>query len=229
MRFSLPAWKRVVPLEAMRGELDASALAALEAQYSLRTWEGHCNAQDWRESLYVLDVLRQHFPTSLPEGRMLDVGSKNGCYLPGLATAVPRGWDACELDAHRRYAWGSTRRVYGERMASAFSGCRFHCADVRELQGPWAGVTWFLPFLTEGPVEAWGLPASVLMPEVLLRHVVERVLPGGSLIIVNQGEHEQELQRALLQKVGVRFRELGRVESALSPFKKPRFGFVASV
>jgi hypothetical protein len=229
VRWSLPAFKRVVPLAAVRGALDAEALAALEARYALSRWDGCLSAQEWRESLYALDVLRQHLPAALPDGRALDVGSKNGCMLAGLATGAPRGWDACELDAHRRYLWGSTRRVYGERVAAAFPGCRFHACDVRDLAGRWALVTWFLPFLTEGAVAAWGLPKDVLQPEALLRHVLSRVLPGGVVLLVNQGEHEQALQRALLERVGATFRELGRVESRLSPYRRERFGFLVSV
>lgn len=210
----------------MRAQLDAQALGALEKRFDFARWEGECGEQDWRESLYVLDVVSRVMPSDVPAGRALDVGSKNGCYLPGLATAVPRGWDAVELDAHRRYLWGSTRRVYGERMARAFPECRFHCGDVRQLQGPWAVVTWFLPFVTPEPLEAWGLSADAFAPEALLRHVVERVVPGGVLFVVNQGEHEAEVQAGLFKKVGVEAKSLGRIESALSPFKKPRFGFL---
>src|SRR5574343_215967 len=107
---SPPAWKRCVPLDAVRGE-----------------------------------VLDTSLPKGLPPGRALDVGSKNGTFLPGLATAWPHGWDAVELDAHRRYLWGTTRRAYGEAMARHFDGCRFIAGDVRSLEGPWALVTWFLP------------------------------------------------------------------------------------
>ncbi|MFZ5442628.1 MAG: hypothetical protein ACOZQL_21645 [Myxococcota bacterium] len=226
LRFSLPAWKRTVSLASLRGELDAQRLSALERRFELSSWARLCNAQDWRESLYVLDVLTTHLPRSLPEGRALDVGSKNGAYLPGLVTAVPRAWDAVELDAHRRYAWGSTRRVYGERMAAAFPGCRFIAGDVRTLDGPWALVTWFLPFLTPEPLAAWGLPARALAPEALLRHVVARLVPGGVLLVVNQGEHEAELQQALFDELGLQPKVLGRIESPLSPFKKPRYGFM---
>ncbi|MFT3708577.1 MAG: hypothetical protein QM817_13075 [Archangium sp.] len=226
---SAPAWKSLASLESMRAELDADRLALLAARYpSLQRWNAICSAQDWRESLYVLDVLRQHLPRKLPAGRALDVGSKNGTYLPGLVTAQPRGWDACELDAHRRYAWGATRRAYGERMASAFEGCEFHARDVRELEGPWSLVTWFLPFLSEGPLDAWGVPRTHFAPASLLDHVAKRLVPGGVMLIVNQGEREAELQEALLRATpSLSYEKLGAIESPLSPFRSKRFGFLA--
>lgn len=226
---SAPAWKALVSLESLRADLDTRRLGLLERLYPRihSDWHRHCSAQDWRESLYVLDVLRQHLPRGLPEGRALDVGSKNGTYLPGLFTAQPRGWDACELDAHRRYAWGTTRRAYGERMASAFPDCAFHARDVRELDGPWALVTWFLPFLSEAPLDAWGLPRTHFAPGALLEHVVKRLVPGGVMLIVNQGEREAELQEELLtQHAPLWFRRLGAIESPLSPFSKARYGFL---
>jgi hypothetical protein len=223
---SPPAWKRRVPLDAVRGEVPADRLGALERRHPLAPWARCCNRQDWRESLYVLDVLDALLPQDLPAGRALDVGSKNGTYLPGLATAWPHGWDAVELDAHRRYLWGTTRRAYGEAMARALPGCRFVAGDVRSLEGPWALVTWFLPFLTAAPLEAWGLPASALAPRELLRHVCERVVPGGAVLVVNQGEEEASLQAELFESLGLPARALGRLESPLSPFRRERFGFL---
>lgn len=223
---SLPAWKRTVALDALRSTLDARRLSALEERFELSRWEGLCNAQDWRESLYVLDVLTTYLPSGLPAGRALDVGSKNGTYLPGLVTAQPRAWEAVELDAHRRYLWGTTRRAYGERMAGALPDCRFVAGDVRTLEGPWAVVTWFLPFLTEAPLRAWGLPARELAPDALLRHVSSRLVPGGALLVVNQGEEEARLQRELFDRLGLSAQTLGRIESPLSPFKRERFGFL---
>lgn len=148
------------------------------------------------------------------------MGSKNGAYLPALGVFRPP-FDAVELDAHRRYLWGSTRRAYGEAKAAAFPGSRFVAGDVRELDGPWALVTWLLPFLTPGPLVAWGLPDRHLRPAELVRHVVDRVAPGGVLLVVNQGEEEHALQLALLADLAPI--PLGRVDSPLSPFRQTRF------
>lgn len=224
MSWSMPAWKRAVPLSSIRHSLDAAALKTLEARFDLTGWR--CTEQDWRESLYVLDVLNGSLPKSLPDGRALDVGSKNGAYFPGLLAAQPREWDLVELDAHRRTIFGTTRRALGEAMVRESKGSRFIAGDVRTLSGPYAVITWFLPFLSEAPLDAWGLPMRELVPDQLLTHVVSLLSPGGALLIVNQGEHEAELQRALFERQHLEARSLGRIESRLSPFKKPRFGWL---
>jgi hypothetical protein len=229
LTWSPPAFKRVASRVQLDAQLDARAkarLAELERTFDLSSWATCCSLPEWRESLYVLDVLTTHLPPTLPAGRGLDVGAKNGCTLPGLATASPRAWDAVELDAHRRYLWGSTRRVYGEALARRFEGCRFIAGSVADQLGPWALVTWFLPFLNAQPLAAWGLPARFLEPERLLRHVLQRVVPGGVVLLVNQGEEEAALQQQLLERVGARFDAVGRITSPLSPFQKERFGFL---
>lgn len=227
--WSFPAWKRRASHAEVIDSLTAQGrvrVSALERRYDLKSWEHCCSLQDWRESLYVLDILSRHVDGELPEGRALDIGSKNGCYLPGLVTARPGGWDAVELDAHRRYVWGSTRRVYGEAMASHFANCRFWCGDVQAVPGKWALITWFLPFLFREPLEAWGLPLRFLAPQALLRHAVDRLLPEGGMLIVNQGQAEAEAQQAMLNEVpGISIRALGQVGSELGVFTRPRWAF----
>ena len=227
--FSLPAFKRLEAAATFRGTLSGEAAARFERlseRYDVSSWEGVCNHQDWVESAYVLDVLDQVMPRALPPGRALDIGSKNGAYVPGVATGLARACDFVELDAHRRYLWGSTRRVYGERMAAAFEGSRFHAADVKTLVGPWSVVTWFLPFLTAAPVDAWDLPLEVLEPAALVAHVWSYLAPGGVMLIVNQGDHEAARQRELLEAaaLGPRTQSLGRIVSPLSPFRRERYG-----
>lgn len=226
---SPPAWKVCARMARVEAELDGQGkqrLRQLAQVHPLSTWERDCSLSEWRESLCALDVVTRYVPHLPRAGRCLDVGAKNGCMLAGLATAVPLGWDAVELDAHRRYAWGSTRRAYGERMAAAFPGCRFVAGDVRALLGPYALVTWFLPFLSEGPVRAWGLPPEVLAPGPLLRHVAGTLAPGGQLLVVNQGEVEAGLQAALFAQCGLCARPLGDVTSPLSPYRRRRLGFL---
>jgi hypothetical protein len=66
----------------------------------------------------------------------------------------------------------------------------------------------------------------LLVPDQLLAHVVSLLAPGGTLLVVNQGEAEAALQRACFERQGVRAEPLGKVESALSPFVQPRYGFL---
>lgn len=226
--WSTPPWKWTIGPSAALSAVPTAArsrAAVLMALYDTTRWAECCGPTEWAESLYTLDLLDRWTPERLPEGRCLDVGSKNAAYLPALATAVPRGWDAVEIDAHRRYLDGSTRRAHGERVARCFDGCRFVAGDVRAQTGPWALVTWFLPFLTQAPLAAWGLPDELLAPVDLLRHVTGRLVPGGTLLVVNQGEHELRLQHALFAELGLEPTLLGHVRSALSPYRQQRFAW----
>ena len=130
-----------------------------------------------------------------------------------------------ERDAHRRYLTGHTRRAVGEAIAARFPGCRFFAGDVRELDGAYARVTWFLPFVVAEPHAAWGLPAALFDPPGTLAAVLQRLAPGGELLVLNQGEAEAEVQEGLFRAAGVAVEALGRVESPLSPYRRPRFGW----
>ena len=213
----------------------------LAGRYDLAPLAAACGAVERAESLYVLDLLDRHGladPDRSGAGRALDVGSKNGAYLPGLATAWPHGWDAVELDAHRRYWTLRTRRAHGEAMAGAFPGCRFHAADVRSLDGSYARITWFLPFVHPDAHAAWGLAPATFAPAELLAHVLERLTPDGRMLVVNQGEAEAEAQGALFARslavastgpdATFTSTALGRIDSDLSPFRKPRFGWIVT-
>jgi hypothetical protein len=200
-----------------------SRVTALAERYDLAPLLAACGRVERDESLYVLDLLDRWAPPT--EGRCLDVGSKNGAYVPGLATWAPGRWDAVERDAHRRYLDGRTRRARGEAMAAAFPGCRFIAGDVRDQRGPYARITWLLPFVLPAPHRAWGLPVRLFDPAALLAHVQSLLTTDGVLLIVNQGEEEAEEQARLL--AGAPFEALGRVESALSPFRLPRYAFRA--
>ena len=201
--------------------LDPAARAradTLAIRYPLGDLLRVCGEVERDESLYALDLLDRYVGVSPTRG--LDVGAKNGSTLPGLAT-FGGAWDAVEVDAHRRYWNLRTRRAVGEAMAGAFPGCRFVAADVRSLTGPYDLVTWFLPFVFEDPHRAWGLPGRLFDPAATLAHVVSLVAPGGTLFIVNQGESEAAEQQRLLPQA----EPLGRIESPLSPYRRPRFGF----
>jgi hypothetical protein len=230
MRWSAPVWKlparslaKATAALAPEGQRRAEQLAA---GHDLSRWPQLLTALELRENLYTLDLLHQLLPGALPPGPALEVGSKNGALLPAQQAAWPHPWDLVELDAHRRYLDLSTRRAHGERMAAAFAGCRYVAGSVTEMTGQYALVSWFLPFVHERPLEAWGLPRRFFDPPGLFRHVVGRVAPGGALFIVNQGEGERETQRGLFAAAGLSPVDLGALQSPLSPFRRPRFGFL---
>lgn len=213
-------WRTLPPAQ----HLAANALAA---RYDLAAWAKACDAQGFRESLYVLDVLDRYVGSPIYPAPYLDIGCKNGCYLPGLQAWSGGSWHGVELDAHRRYWTLTTRRARGEFVARSLPGCRYTAGDVLDLQGPYGFITWFLPFLHATPLRVWGLPDRFLLPLRLLAHVWTLLPPGGSLLVINQGEAEAESQDRLFREAGISARSLGWVESPLSPFRRPRWGWLA--
>ena len=75
------------------------------------------------------------------------------------------------------------------------------------------------------PHAAWGLPLRLFEPERLLAHVRDLLMPGGTLIVVNQGEVERDLQGSLFLDCGMKAQSVGRVMSPLTPFRRPRFAW----
>ncbi|MEI2782927.1 MAG: hypothetical protein V9H25_17420 [Candidatus Competibacter sp.] len=190
-------------------------------------WERACDPWGFRESLYVLDVLDRWAGPPASPLPSLDIGCKNGCYLPGLWAWSGGPWDGVELDAHRRYWTLATRRAHGEWIARRLPGCRYLAVDLLDLRGAYGFVTWFLPFLHEAPLRAWGLPRRFLRPARLLDHARTLLAPGGRLLVVNQGEAEAERQERLFGEAGIAAVSFGRIESPFSPFRRPRFGWLA--
>jgi SAM-dependent methyltransferase len=235
--WSLPAWPRTAGTwDRLMLRLSPAAqdrAGELRARHDLDAWPRLLTPIQLHEDLALLDLLDRHLPADLPEGRGLEVGAKNGSALPALVAASRRPWDLVELDAHRRYMTMSTRRAHGERLVGAFASgsdgglvCRFIAGSVTSVKDAYAVITWILPFVHERPLRAWGLPRRFFAPLQLLRHVCSLVAPGGVLFVVNQGEGERDTQRGLFQDLGLQPNELGRLVTPLSPFRRPRFGFL---
>jgi len=219
---SLPALLRTLP------PAGRPAAEALASHYDLSGWERACDVQGFRESLYVLDVLDRYAgPPPDRSQPSLDIGCKNGGYLPGLRAWSSGPWDGVELDAYRRYWTMTTRRAHGEFVARSLPGCRYLAGNLLDICGAYGFITWFLPFLHAAPLREWGLPDRFLLPQRLFDHAWSLLAPGGRLLVINQGEAEAERQARLFQQARIAARALGRVESPLSPFQRPRYGFLA--
>lgn len=231
-RLSAPAWKSLAgSWDRLEVRLDAKQLERLRRLRerhgrAMDDWPSILSATEIQEAAYVLDLLDDvGIASPRPVGPSLDVGSKNGSNLPAFIAFAPGSWDLVEVDAHRRYLSLSTRRAHGERVARSFPGARFVAGSVLDLPGPYATITWVLPFVDAAPHVAWGLPARLFEPERLLAHVRDILLPGGTLIVVNQGEVERDLQGDLFLRCDMRARSLGKVRSPLTPFRRPRYAW----
>lgn len=175
---------------------------------------------------HALDLLEQTFriesPPTRSSLRVLDVGAKNFEMAPGILAALrpfvskasQLELTGIELDAYRVYADGHSRAdaaayFVGFARELGFSAAhRFLAGDVCEHEESYDCITWFSPFLTPAPLLRWGLARRHLRPEATLKHVVARLRPGGLLVIVHQEPEEAELQRAMIERLGLTARSL---------------------
>ncbi len=229
---SAPAWKRCAGnWDRLTETLDnpgATAINHLRTQLGpdLEEWPKRLTIRELHEAIYFVDVLQRYaIGTNSVTTPGLDVGAKNGTALPALANAIPGPWDLVEIDAHRRYATLATRRAHGARIASHYPRAQFIAGNVTDLHGPYGIVTWILPFIDPAPLAAWGLPNRLFEPERLLSHVKQIISPGGTLFVVNQGEVEYNIQHDLFRALDMSATPLGKIESAISPFKKDRYSW----
>jgi hypothetical protein len=231
LRWSAPAWqwsaRSFDRLNTERWSKEGRArLAELRARHDLSAWPRLLSRPQLHDNLYMLDVL-DRLVGAARAGKVtrgLDVGAKDGATLPARVVACPGTWDLVELDAHRRYLDLSTRRAHGERFARTFPGCRYLAGSVVTLPGPYDVITWFLPFVRLVALRRWGLPVRTFEPTRLLTHVVSLLAPGGTLLVVNQGDQERDAQARLFGQVRLEIASQ-RLYSPLSPFRRPRYLF----
>ena len=219
----LDGWfERLNPEQRARGE-------ALHGTYDLSSWEHRCDEKDLVLNLYHLDVLDQHLSDLSAPERALDVGCRAWWNLPANHSFRPAPWLGIELDGHQRYLDGTTRAGLANRRAGLFKEATYQTGSVTELSGSFDLIVWLLPYITRGAFTADRLPGRFFCPEDLLDHVLALLSDQGTLLIINQGAREAEVQREMLKSRSVHVRELGPIESVWPAFETERFGFRCSV
>ena len=72
----------------------------------------------------------------------------------------------------------------------------------------------------------WGLPKVYFCPNKMMEHAYDILNEGGSMLIVNQGEQEMQLQRNILEALGIAYEYIGELKSEYFEYKNKRFGFL---
>lgn len=199
--------------------------AELMAAYEISDWPRMCGEQQLLINLYVLDVMDRTVPRPGPSLPALDIGSANWGYLPALAAFTQSDWLGVELDAHQRYLDFTTRRGHAEYMMQFYSGCRYYCGSVLDINETFGLITWLLPYVLIDPLHTAGLPARYFDPQTLLQHVWQCLRPGGMLFIINQGKQEAVAQQQLFIQLGISTAAASELQSCFSVFKKQRFAW----
>lgn len=169
--------------------------------------------------------------------RWLDAGAKNWSYVDALDAfgrfhAKSVSLHGVELDGYRVCRGFYSRADMAKAYSRFLPNAEYHVGDVGEHSGQYYIISCFLPFVFERPLLRWGLPLRYFAPETFLSRMAEQVLPGGALLLVNQGEAEAEKQKTLLEELAQNtpgeweITEVGLLSPALCPaFKLPRYGW----
>ncbi len=123
----------------------------------------------------------------------VDVGCKNFYYAQALhAYFKPEKLTGIELDAYPIYNDLQTRSSYADFYVTQVKNTHFLAMDFCEYAPKCDGITFLYPFVVPEPLVKWSLPLSEFKPEALFRQAYSTLRPGGSLLMINQGESEFE-------------------------------------
>ena len=190
--------------------------------------------QNYRENLYMLDVLDKYFKINPKEKiEALDIGCKNWNYVKGQYTFFKKYCEnlslkGIEIDAYRLYWNFYSRYEVAKFYKRGLKNTRYIPKDFMNYDEKFDYLTWFLPFVREYPHMRWGLPLEYFNPKKMLWHAYFSLKTGGKLFIVNQSEIEYNIQKNLLKECAIQFKEIGEVKSDFLHHKYKRFALVVT-
>lgn len=203
----------------LRDQLSSPRVRALSEHYGMDAFRDRLGHAAYTKSLFACDVLDRvnaALPLwAVPSTRVsvLDVGTKNFESAPGLWCAARKlsglapealRLSGAEIDAYVIYRSLHSRADAAEYYAGLLPGpARYVPGDVCDLNECFDLVTCFFPFLTPSPLLWWGLPGHLLRPQAVFDHVCQRVVPGGTLVVMNHSEEEAEIQQDLFRGAGL--------------------------
>lgn len=179
----------------------------LRDRYNLSPLYRASGREEYRENLYVLDVLdREVAPLLRSPGaraaRGVDVGSKDFVYAFALERFLRRSGGGrgaelvgVEVDGHAIYRDLHSRadRARANAARTGNAAVRYEVADFLTFESaPADVVTIFYPFVTRFALLAWGLPLSAFRPRELLARAAASLAPGGLLVVFNHTLEERE-------------------------------------
>ncbi len=219
----------------------ARALTArLLHAYRLENFASQTTPLNYRENLFYLHMLEQAFEAGdvcLPGfARAADIGPSHWFYVQALA-ALLRWWrapegreahlQAYEVDAYRVYNDLHSRYDHALGHMRGLAGVEYLPRGFHTQPGHFHLITMLFPFVFPQDHLRWGLPGNLFQPPALLESAWRSLQPGGALIIVNQGEAEHNLQRAMLDEAGIPIRAAFRQDELLFHYPFERYLLVA--
>ena len=182
------------------------------------------------ENLYTEEVLKNCFDLKQFEDvKILDIGCKNWFYAKGEYSFFEKfctkfSLDGIELDSYRLYSNFYSRYEVAKFYTKGLENTNYIAGNLLDLKTKYHYIIWFLPFVLIEPLKAWGLPKKYFCPEVLLKHAYHLLDEKGQMLIINQGEKEFEVQKQLLEDLGINYKDLGEIKNRFFEYKNKRFG-----
>lgn len=198
-------------------------------KYELDGLKNNSTKLNYLENLYFIDILDKYlnvdFKTDL---KILDIGCKNWSvskaeYFFFKKYCEKLLLDGIELDASRLNTNLYSRQEVAKFHIKALENTRFIAGDFLCHNEKYDYMIWGLPFVSEYPLIKWGLPGRYFKPTEMLQHAYAFLNPEGKIFIVNQGENEYKTQKELCEKVGLKYNDIGHIQSEFNLYKKPRY------
>ena len=183
------------------------------------------------ENLYTTDVLNQTLRKQGKKLNILDIGCKNWFYAKGeynFFTSFCENFclDGVEIDPYRLYSNFYNRYEVAKYYTKGLENTNYIAGNLLDIEKKYDYIIWFLPFVTYEPHQYWGLPKKYFYPEKLLKHAFDLLNNNGQMLIINQGEKEFEIQKQMLNKLKINYKDLGEIKSNYFEYKNKRFCLV---
>ncbi|OGH99896.1 MAG: hypothetical protein A2039_04465 [Candidatus Melainabacteria bacterium GWA2_34_9] len=141
---------------------------------------------------------------------------------PSASARNPLFLDGIEIDAFRVYSDFHTRYDYAQYYIKNLANTRYITKDFLQHNEKYDYIIWFFPFVTEFPLQEWGLPLSKFKPSEMLKHAYDSLNSGGKMLIVNQDEKEYAIQENLLKNLNLHYEKKGDFKNSFLEYEHKR-------
>ena len=182
------------------------------------------------ENLYTKSVLESGFEKRVFSSvKVLDIGCKNWFYAKGEyeffnSFCDEIFLDGVEIDAYRLYSNFYSRYEVAKYYTKGLKNTNYIVGNLLDLDDKYDYIIWFLPFVLVEPHQYWGLPKKYFYPEKLLEHAFNLLAENGQMLIINQGIEEFQVQKDLLNKLGIKYTDLDEIKNEFFEYKHKRYG-----
>lgn len=203
-------------------------------KYNLHYLKENSTRRNYLENLATIELLESFLNNESVNNndkiKILDIGSKNWFYAPAQWHFFKNNrpnteifLDGIEIDGYRVYSDFHTRCDYANFYIKKLENTKYIVKDFLQHQEKYDFIIWFFPFVTEFPLQEWGLPLSKFKPTEMLMHAYNSLNKGGKILIVNQDEHEYVIQEDLIKNLNLSYEKKGDFKNSFLEYEHKRF------